>query len=109
MSGDEFAGSLRERVTIERRADDRDSTGGAIGGWSAIATVAAAIAPDGATEIEAGEALDARPRWRVTVRPTDVNLGDRLAWRGRLLAVRGVTADPRTPDRIELASEEERG
>ena len=109
MSGDEFAGTLTQRVTIERRANDRDEAGGATGEWSAIATMFAAIAPDGTIDTEAGEALDARPRWRVTMRPADVTVGDRLRWGGRLLAVRGVVADPRTLDRMTLECEEERG
>ena len=109
MSGDEFAGTLTQRVTIERRAGDRDQAGGATGGWPAIATTFAAIAPAGTTDIEAGEALDARPRWGVTMRPADVIFGDRLRWGARLLAVRSVVADPRTPDRMMLECEEERG
>lgn len=108
MSAGEFAGTLKERVTIQRMDDARDAAGEAGGAWLTLGTAPASVEPAGTGPIEIGEALAAEPLWRVRMRPRDVAVGDRLAWRGRLLGVRAVTADPVTPDRIELGCEEER-
>lgn len=109
MSGDELAGRLAERIVIERRGGERDAIGGASGGWAAIGNAWAAIAPDGAGEAVAGEALAGLPRWRVTLRATiDAAIGDRLVWGARRLAVRGRGDDPALRDRFTLTCEEER-
>ena len=105
----ELAGTLTETVTIERRGAARDALGGAAGSWAAIATAAAAIAPDARGAATAGDAVAGLPLWRVTLRaPSPVAVGDRLLWRSRRLAVRGVENDPRRPDRIILMAEESR-
>lgn len=41
----EFAGALRERVTIERRLGNRDALGGAVGAYAYDGTGWAAISP----------------------------------------------------------------
>lgn len=93
----EFAGTLRTRVTIMRAAD------------GAGATRYAAIRPDGAGEALAGEAVSAAPRFLMTLRAGVKALpGDRVGWGARVLTVRGVIADPATPDRIMLKVEEVR-
>ncbi len=108
MSG-ELAGALRERVTIFRRAGARDALGGASGGWAAIAAAWAAIVPDGAGDEVSGDALDAAPRWRVTLRaPAQATIGDRIGWGARMLRVRGRSDDPAARDRVMLAAEEVR-
>ena len=105
----ELAGRLRELVTLQRREDARDAIGGAAGGWRAIGDYRAAIEPRPAGPQEVADALDARPRWRVTLRAgSGARPGDRLAWRGRLIAVRAVTDDPATPERTLIEAEEER-
>ncbi len=109
VSMTDFAGSLRERLSIERRGPERDARGAAVGAWIAIGEVMAAMAPDARGPAVAGDAVAGLPLWRVTARaPSPVAVGDRLAWRGRKLAVRWVEADPRLPDRIMIFAEEER-
>ncbi|HWW65319.1 MAG TPA: head-tail adaptor protein [Sphingomonadaceae bacterium] len=108
MSG-ALAGLLTERVTIERRGGARDALGGAVGDWNAIGVRWARLEPRGYGPLIVGEALDARPRWRVTLRgQSGVAVGDRLLWRGRTMIVRGVMDDPATPDRTLFEAEEER-
>ncbi|ARS29116.1 phage head closure protein [Sphingomonas sp. KC8] len=109
MSGaKELAGRLRQRIGIERRTAARDALGGAVGDWVTVATLWAAIEPVGVGALIDGEAIRARPRWRVTVRHgADVAVDDRIRWRGGVIRVRGVTADPATPDRILVVGEEE--
>jgi head-tail adaptor len=108
MSG-ELAGRLTERVTIERRGGERDALGGASGAWTALGTRWAGLAPQPGGPLVVGEALDAAPRWRVILRAgSGVAVGDRLVWRSRRLAVRGVTDDPARPDRTTIEAEEER-
>ncbi|MBU3078471.1 phage head completion protein [Sphingomonas quercus] len=105
----ELAGTMRERVTILRRAPGRDSLGGAAGEWLEIGAAWAAIAPGEGGAVVAGNAVAAMPLWRATLRlPTPATVDDRLLWRGRRLTVRRMTADPRSPDRIEFLAEEER-
>jgi head-tail adaptor len=105
----ELAGALSERVEVQRRAAERDALGGAAGAWGAVGSTWAEIVPDGTGAPVAGEAIEALPRWRVTLRAdADVAVGDRLIWRGRRLRVRARTDDPRLPDRVLLRAEEER-
>lgn len=100
--GGEFAGALRQRVTIMRGAD-------ATGASPAPATRYAAVRPDGAGEMVAGEAVSAAPRYLMTLRAgVEALPGDRIGWGARVLKVRGVIADPTTPDRIVLKVEEVR-
>ena len=109
MSGrKELAGRLNQRIRIERRGSARDALGGATGEWVAVAVLWAAIEPVGTGALTDGEAIRARPRWRVTVRSgADVAIDDRIRWRGCVIRVRGLTADPATPDRIIAMGEEE--
>ena len=108
MSG-EFSGRLDQRVTLSRRAPDRDALGGASGRWSVLATFWAAIAPDGSGDLVAGDALSAAPRWRVTLRtPCGAVIDDRIGWGDRALRIRARLDDPASPDRIILICEEER-
>lgn len=104
----ELSGRLRERIAILRRDEARDALGGADGGWRAMGDAWAAIEPAGTGAPVAGEAIRARPRWRVTVRAgAGLMPGDRIRWRGAVLRVRQATADPRLPDRILAEAEEE--
>lgn len=106
----ELAGSLRERVTIERWQAARDENGADVGEWRRLAAVAAALVPeaaDGAAAGFEGEAPRSRGRWLVTLRAGPaIDLATRLRWRGRTLAVLAVTADPARPDRLLLRVEE---
>ncbi|MET0270326.1 MAG: head-tail adaptor protein [Sphingomonas sp.] len=98
----EFAGALRQRVTIMGGV----AAGGA---FPTPATRYAAVRPDGVGEMVAGEAASAAPRYLMTLRAgVEALPGDRVGWGARVLRVRGVIADPTTPDRIVLKVEEMR-
>ncbi len=104
----EFAGALREQVTIETWVAARDDAGAEVGGWRAGPKVAAALLPEGGGAFE-GEARRSRQRWQVVLRAgpaTEVGLASRLRWRGRALAVLAVIADPARPDRVIVRAEE---
>ena len=104
----EFAGGLTQRVVVQRRAADRDDLGGADGGWATIAQVWAALAPIAPAAWGQGDRPGAAPRWKASLRTTDVLPGDRLQWRGADLTVRSVEADPAASDRLTLVLEEDR-
>lgn len=103
-----LAGTLGERVTIERRGAERDALGGAAGEWAEVATLWAAVAPLGVGAGVVGEAVAAMMGWDVTIRAADVAMGDRLRWRGRVLRLTAIRVDPRAPDRLVLSAREER-
>ena len=108
MSGD-FAGSLRERILIERRSIERTPGGLQEPGWERVVSCLAAIVPEGAGPEAEGMALSAMPRFRVTIRKRDgVMVGQRVVWRGRAMLVKQKIDDPRLPDRILLRCEEVR-
>jgi SPP1 family predicted phage head-tail adaptor len=89
------AGSLRERLTIERPVRVADDAGGARTTWAALATVWAEVVSLGGVETALGERREARTSHRVTMRfRDDVTAEMRLVWRGRSLDIRGM----RDPD-----------
>lgn len=106
----ELSGRLRTRVVIERRESARDAIGAANGDWVTMRSAWAEIAPEGLGAVAQADAASAMPRWSVTIRfeaPVPA-VGDRVLWGGRTLRVRAVIADPRTPDRLTLSTEEQR-
>ncbi len=106
MSG-EFAGTLRERVIIEQRAEGRDNLGGAAPKYAYGGEAWAALSPLASADLTLADALSAMPRWHVTMRKREgVDLRSRLTWRGKYLAVRSVVSDPREPAIMVLACEE---
>ena len=106
MSG-EFAGALRERVTIERRLGDRDAIAGATGRHVHDGAAWVAITPLDPGVMTVGGALSAMPRWRVTMRKREgMGPWTRLVWRGRYLAVRSVISNPQRPERMDLTCDE---
>lgn len=105
----EFAGALRERVTIERRSAVRDALGRGDGRWVYDGAAWVGVAPLVAAELTAADALSALPRWTVVMRKREgIGPQTRLVWRGRFLAVRAVVSDPREPARMVLTCEEQR-
>jgi head-tail adaptor len=105
----EFAGSLRERVSIERRLSSRDAIASATGFYAYDGCVWASVTPVTPTDLVAADTLSALPRWRVTMRKREgIDLLTRLVWRARYLVVRGVECDPRTPGQMILMTEEVR-
>lgn len=108
MSGG-FAGTLRERVTIERRLGNRDAPGGATGRYAYGGAAWAAVSPLIPADLSAADSLSAMPRWHVIMRKREgIDLRTRLVWRGRFLGVRAVVSDPRDPARMVLTCEEAR-
>ncbi len=105
----EFAGTLRERVTIERRLGNRDALAGATGAYAYEGVAWAAVSPLVSADLTVADSLSAMPRWQVTMRKREgIDLRTRLVWRGRFLGVRGVVSDPRDPARMVLTCEEKR-
>ena len=105
----ELSGTLRERVTLERRLGNRDALGRAVGAYAYDGAAWAAVSPLIPAGLAVADSLSALPRWQVTMRKREgVDLKTRLVWRGRFLSVRGVISDPRDPARMVLTCEEKR-
>lgn len=105
----EFAGTLRERVTIEQRLGNRDALGAAVGAYAYNGQAWAAVSPLIPADLAVADSLSAMPRWHVTMRKREgIDLRTRLVWRGRFLTVRAVVSDPRDPSRMVLTCEEKR-
>jgi len=105
----EFAGTLSERILIERPVTSRTAMGLQDAGWEKVCRALAAIEPDGAGAEAEAQALSAMPRFRVTIRPRDgLAVGQRVTWRETQLMVRQLLANPREPDRIVLRCEQVR-
>ena len=108
MSG-EFAGALKQRVTIERPTLLRTASGLQEVGWEPVATCLAAIVAEGVGAEAEAMALSASPRFRVTIRARDgISVGQRVIWGERVMLVRQRIDDPRSPERIILRCEEMR-
>lgn len=106
MSG-EFAGRLRERVTIEALSGARNELGAILPDYEVVARCLAVVAPEGVGAESEGQALSAMARFRVTIRAREgIAVGQRVRWRERLLMVRQRIDDPALPDRITLRCEE---
>ena len=107
MAG-EVAGLLIERVTIERRTEERDALGGSAAAWTQEAEVWAGVAPDRRAAETAGGALRGERRWAVTLRRrSGLGLDCGLLWKGRVLGVRLVEDDSLVGDVMMLRCEEE--
>jgi head-tail adaptor len=105
----EFAGALRERITIERRLGSRDAIAGATGRYMYDGCAWASVNPIIPAGLVAADTLSAMPRWAVTMRKREwIDQRIRLIWRGRMLAVRSVVSDPREPAQMVLTCEEVR-
>lgn len=105
----EFAGTLKERISIERPADLRTASGLQSAGWEPVARCLAAIVAEGAGAEAEAMALSAMPRFRVTIRKRDgIAVGQRISWGERAMLVKQRIDDPKLPDRILLRCEEMR-
>jgi head-tail adaptor len=106
----EFAGTLRERIIIERPISTRNAMGLQEPGWEEVCRCLAAVALESVGPESEAQALSAMPRFRVTVRRRDgIGIDQRIRWNGRSLVVRQLLDDPRTRDRIVMRCEEVRG
>ena len=105
----EFAGTLNERVLIERPVTSRTAMGLQEDGWERVCRALAAVEPDGTGAEAEGQALSAMPRYRVTMRPRDgLAVGQRVTWRELQLTVRQVLNNPLERDRVVLRCEQVR-
>jgi head-tail adaptor len=105
----EFAGTLRERVTIERPISSRNTMGLQEPGWEIVCRCLASVALESVGAESEAQALSAMPRFRVTIRQREgVGLDQRISWSGRKLMVRQLLDDPRAKDRIVMRCEEVR-
>jgi head-tail adaptor len=105
----EFAGTLKERVIIERPTNERNAMGLQQPGWEPVCRCLASVTLDSVGAEREGQALSAMPRYRVTVRKRDgIAIDQRLSWAGRLMMIRQLLDDPRARDRIILRCEEVR-
>jgi head-tail adaptor len=103
----ELSGRLSERVTIEAREG-----AGAMGqpDWRTLCTRWALVEPLDRIDPSGplGETRISDRRWRVTVRAGPaVSLDMRLRWRGLVLRLEGIEADPARPDRLVLLARQQ--
>lgn len=105
----EFTGTLRERVTIERRLGNRDALAGASGRYAYEGGAWVAVSPLIPADMSIADSLSAMPRWQVTMRKREgIDQRTRLIWRGRFLGVRAIISDPRNAAQMVLTCEERR-
>ena len=103
----EFAGSLRERIIIERPSEERTAMGLLTTGWEEVARCLAAITPDGAGPEREAMTLSAMSRFRVAIRLREgIAIDQRILWGQRVLMIRQFSDDPRGRDRIVMRCEE---
>ena len=105
----EFAGTLRERIIIERPISVRNDMGLQEPGWEEVCRCLASVALESVGQESEGQVLSAMPRYRVMVRRRDgIALDRRISWNGRSFMVRQLLDDPREKDRIAMRCEEVR-
>lgn len=105
----EFAGTLRERISVERPVTSRSAAGLREGGWEQVASCLAAVTLEGAGAEAEAMTLSAMPRYRVQIRMREnIGIDQRVRWKGRVLMIRQVLFDPKLPDRLMLKCEEVR-
>lgn len=105
----EFAGTLRERIAIERPTSVRNAMGLQEPGWEQVCRCLASVTLDSVGAESEAQALSAMPRFKVTIRWREgIALDQRVRWSGRTLMVRQLLDDPRSRDRIVMRCEEVR-
>jgi head-tail adaptor len=106
---DEFAGTLRERILIERPISTRNEMGLQEPGWEQVCRSLASVVLESVGAEAEAQALSAMPKFRVTIRRRDgIALDQRVAWNSRRMMVRQLLNDPREKDRIIMRCEEVR-
>ena len=106
----EFAGTLRERVLIERPISLRNEMGLQQPGWEQVCRCLASVTLDSVGPESEAQALSAMPKFKVVIRARQgIALDQRISWNGRKLMVRQLLDDPRAKDRIVMRCEEVRG
>lgn len=105
----EFAGTLRERIAIERPTSVRNAMGLQEPGWEQMCRCLASVTLDSVGAESEAQALSAMPRFKVIIRWREgIALDQRVRWSGRTLMVRQLLDDPRSRDRIVMRCEEVR-
>lgn len=105
----EFAGTLRERIVIERPVSLRNAMGLREPGWEQVCRCLASVALESVGSESEAQALSSMPRFRVTIRAREgIALDQRISWNERKLMVRQLLDDPRSKDRIAMRCEEVR-
>lgn len=102
------AGRLRHRITIQQKAPTRDSFGGEVEAWTAVATVSASVEPlDGREFLEARQ-LQAEVTTRIRIRyRTGIVPQMRVVWGSHTYDVQAVI-DPASRRReLQLMCKEE--
>jgi SPP1 family predicted phage head-tail adaptor len=108
MSG-EFAGTLNDRILIERPGSVRNEMGLQQSAWETVCRCLASVVLESVGPESEAQALSAMPRFRVTIRWREgIALDQRISWSGRKLMVRQMLDDPRAKDRITMRCEEVR-
>jgi head-tail adaptor len=106
----EFAGTLRERLIVERPTSLRNAMGLQEPGWEEVCRCLGSVLLETVGAESEAQALSSMPRYRVTIRKRDgIGLNQRIRWNGRSLVVRQMLDDPRAKDRIVMRCEEVRG
>ena len=106
----EFAGSLRERIVIEKQVSLRNAMGLQEPGWEQLCRAQASVLLESVGAEAEGQALSALPRYTVAMRVREgIALDQRIRWRNKFLVIRQLRDDPRRRDRIVLRCEEVRG
>ena len=106
----EFAGTLSERIIVERQVAARNAMGLQEYGWEATFRCLASVVLEGVGAEAEAMALSAMPRFRVTIRKREgVAIDQRVNWKGKVLMIRQLLIDPTAKDRITLRCEEVRG
>jgi head-tail adaptor len=105
----EFAGTLRERLIIERPVSWRNEMGLQQPGWEQVCRCLGAVALDTVGAESEAQAMSAMPRYRVTIRERGgIGIDQRVRWKGLSLMVRQLLDDPRSQDRIVMRCEQVR-
>ena len=106
----EFAGTLRERVLIERPVSVRNEMGLQEPGWEQVCRCLASVVLESVGPESEAQALSAMPRYRVTIRRRNrIAIDQRVGWNERKLMIRQLLDDPREKDRVTMRCEEVRG
>jgi SPP1 family predicted phage head-tail adaptor len=106
----EFAGTLRERVVIERPVSLRNAMGLQEPGWEEVCRCLAAVTLESIAAESEAQALSSMPKYRVTIRQRDgMAIDQRITWNGRKMMVRQLLDDPQAKDRIVMRCEAVRG
>lgn len=105
----EFAGTLRERIVIERTVTTRTAMGVQSAGWEIVCRCRASVVAEGAGAEREGMALSAMQRFKVSIRTRDgIAIDQRVSWAGHVMMVRQLVEDPRAKERLVLRCEEVR-